>query len=528
MARLLVQLKLRLLGNALRGSTRARVSFIASTIVAFLFALSAFTGLAALRGHVAAVDLVTVTFTVFAFGWLILPLLAFGLDSTLDPATLALYPLRTRALATGLLAASATGAWPAANVLGLLGVTVGLARGPAGVIVAVLAVLLQVLFCITLARCVTTGLAGLLRSRRGKDLAVLLIIPIFALYEAFVQLVPRLTAEGKLTLASFGGVDAWMRWIPPGLAAHAIQDASDGRLGLAVLRLAVLAAVIVALGWGWIRLLNRALVTVDTSTQSSAVREAALPFARYGLLGAVTARAWLYQRRDPGTLVYWAITAVVMVASSISTILTPAYLGGLLGSAGLGAAMMGIFHANAIGMTGPGFGTEMQALDGRRPLRAWFSGQNIAVAMVAVPLLAVVSFGLAAVARHPLDGFLGLAVDLAGIGAGLALGDVFTVTWPYPMVKKPGNPTRGAADGYLGSAFAGMIGTLVGVAVAVAPVILAAVFTGSVPAGVRMPVLVVAAGGYGFVLARTGAAIAARRAEPKLPELYQVAVRSQL
>ena len=148
--------------------------------------------------------------------------------------------------------------------------------------------------------------------------------------------------------------------------------------------------------------------------------------------------------------------------------------------------------------------------------------------MVAVPLLAAVSFALAAVARHPLDGFLGLAVDLAGIGAGLALGDVFTVTWPYPMVKKPGNPTRGAADGYLGSAFAGMIGTLAGVAVAVAPVILAAVFTGSVPAGVRMPVLVVAAGGYGFVLARTGAAIAARRAEPKLPELYQVAVRSQL
>jgi hypothetical protein len=29
-------------------------------------------------------------------------------------------------------------------------------------------------------------------------------------------------------------------------------------------------------------------------------------------------------------------------------------------------------------------------------------------------------------------------------------------------------------------------------------------------------------------IAVTGAAIAARRAEPKLPELYQVAVRSQL
>ena len=135
----------------------------------------------------------------FAFGWLILPLLAFGLDGTLDPATLALYPLRTRPLAVGLLAASATGAWPLANLLGLAGAIIGLAHGALGVVVALLAVLLQVLFCITLARFVTTVLAGLLRSRRGKDFAAFLVIPIFALYEAFAQVVPRLAAEGKIT-----------------------------------------------------------------------------------------------------------------------------------------------------------------------------------------------------------------------------------------------------------------------------------------------------------------------------------------
>ena len=85
MARLLVQLKLRLLRNALRSSTQAKVSFIISTIFAGLVAVGTFVGLAALRGHAAAVDLTTVVFTIFAFGWLILPLLAFGLDGTLDP-----------------------------------------------------------------------------------------------------------------------------------------------------------------------------------------------------------------------------------------------------------------------------------------------------------------------------------------------------------------------------------------------------------------------------------------------------------
>src|SRR5580658_3457004 len=156
MARLLVQLKLRLLRNALRSSSQAKAGFIVSTIAAALVAAGTFAGLAALRGNSASVDLTTVIFTLFAFGWLTLPLLASGLDGTLDPATLALYPLRTRPLAAGLLAASATGAWPVANLIGLLGVTVGLARGGLAVLVAVVAVVLQVLFCITLARFVTT------------------------------------------------------------------------------------------------------------------------------------------------------------------------------------------------------------------------------------------------------------------------------------------------------------------------------------------------------------------------------------
>ena len=90
-----------------------------------------------------------------------------------------------------------------ATLIGLLGVTVGLARGGLGLFVTVLAVLLEVLFCITLAWFVTAALAGLLRSRRGKDFAAFLIIPIFALYEVFTQVVPKLTAEGKLTPASF-------------------------------------------------------------------------------------------------------------------------------------------------------------------------------------------------------------------------------------------------------------------------------------------------------------------------------------
>jgi ABC-2 type transport system permease protein len=526
---LLVQLKLRLLRNALRSSTGAKVSFILSTIFACLFAIGAFIVLALLRGSSASVDLTTVMFTIVAFGWLILPILAFGLDGTLDPATLALYPLRTRPLVVGLLAASAAGAWPLANVLGLLGVTVGLAHGGLGLLVAVVAVVLQVLFCMTLARLVTTSMARLLRSRKGKDLAAFLVIPVFALYEFFIQVVPRVAAEGKITAASFTGIDSWLRWLPPGLAAHAIQDASSGRFGAAAARLALLAAIIVALGWLWIRALSRALVSVDTTTQASRVRAAALPLARFGLRGTVAARFWIYQRREPTSLVYWVMTAVIMVVVSISSIVgRQAHASIVIASAIFGAGFVGYFHADSVGMTGAPFVIEALALTDRRSLRAYFSGQNLALSVVGVPLLTAICFGLAAAVRHPGEGVLAAAVGLAGLGAGLGLSDILTAVLPYPMVKRTGSPMRQAAQGYQARAFGGVISSLVGVAALASPVIVAGVLTSGDPAAVRTPVLLVCAGAYGLALAWIGVRIAARVAQDKLPELCQVAVLSNL
>jgi ABC-2 type transport system permease protein len=527
MARLLVQLKLRLVLNALRASAGARVAFVLDTILAALVAGGIFYLLAILPGGIAAADLTTVIFSFFALAWLVLPVMIFGLDSTLDPAALALYPIRTRPLAVGLLAASATGAWPAATLIGLLGVTIGLARGALGVLIALLAVVLQVLFCITLARFVTTGLAGVLRSRRGKDFAALLFLPIFAVYEGFFQIVPKLASEGALTASSFGGVDLWLRWTPPGLAVHAIFDASTGHPGTALLRLALLAGIIVVLGAAWIRSLRRALVTTDTSTQS-AVRGAALPFARYGLRGTVAARFWLYQRREPYSLIYWGITAVIMAVVAFRLILSPDWLGGLLASGAAGGAFVGAFHSNAIGWSGPGFGLEAMALNGRPALRAYFSGQNIALGTIAVPLVTAVCFGLAAVARHPMDGFLGMAVGLAGIGAGLAMANLFTVASAYPVERRGGTPMPRAASGYNGQAAGSQLVILLGVGVAVTPVILAAVFTRTDPAVIWTPVLVVGAAAYGLALAWAGARGAAAVAEQKLPELAQIAIQSNL
>jgi ABC-2 type transport system permease protein len=525
-ARLLVQLKLRLLVNALRSSDSAKISFIISSAFAVLLAIFAFLVLAAFRGKSTSVELTSVIFTVFAFGWLIAPVMVFGVDSTLDPAALALYPLRTRPLAVGLLAASFTGLWPLANIIGLLGVTVGLASGAFGVIVAVVAVVLQVLFCIALSRFMTTSLASLLRSRRGRDLAAFGIIPLFALYELFTQVVPKAVSEGKITAASFTGFDSWMRWLPPGLAAHAIQDASDGRPGMAFARLGALAAVIAVLVWLWVRSLGRALVTADTTTHSSRVRGTRLPLAGLGLRGTVAARFWLYQRREPLSLVYWALVAVLTAAPSASSVFGhqrhPAVI---LVSAVFGTAFVGIFHANSAGLTGPAFVLEATALGRGRDLRAYFSGQNLVLCVIGTPLVAAVCFALAAVAGDPGMGIEAAPVVLAGIGAALGLGDLFTAALPYPMVRRAGTPLLLPAPGYAGYRLGGLL-TLAGTAVLAAPVIAGAVLAANGPDAIRVGAMLPCAAAYGFALAVIGVRLAAKLAQRKLPEMCQAALRT--
>jgi len=349
------------------------------------------------------------------------------------------------------------------------------------------------------------------------------------LYEFFTQVVPKEAADGRFTAASFNGIDSWLRWLPPGLAAHAIGDASDGHPGVALLRLALLAAVIVAAGWLWVRSLSRALVTADTTTQSSRVHGAALPLARCGLRGAVAARFWIYQRREPTSLVFWVITAVIMAAVSARAILGPqGHPAFVLGSAVIGAGFVGYFHANTVGLTGPPFVLEASALTGRRELRSYFSGQDIVLGVIAVPLLTAVSFGLAAVAGRPAFGFLGTAVGLAGLGAALALSNIFTVVLAYPMDKRAGNPIRQAAQGYASYQLLAVFGSVGATALAASPVIIATVLTSADPASVRMPALLLFATAYGLALAMAGPRIAAVAAEGRLPELCQVAIRSKL
>jgi ABC-2 type transport system permease protein len=319
-----------------------------------------------------------------------------------------------------------------------------------------------------------------------------------------------------------------MRWLPPGLAAHAIQDASTGHAGTALLRLALLAGIVLALGAVWVRSLARGLVTADTSTQAAAVRGRPLPFSWAGIRGTVAGRYLIYQRRDPGSILRWCVAAILMIVTTISTIRTPHYHSGLFVSAIVGAGMIGAGNSNSIGLTGPGFELESAALTSRRAMQAYFGGRAIALAAVGVPLLLVMSFVVAVVAGHPASWLWIMPVDLGALGAALALSGMLTAGLAYPLQKRAGSPVPTTAGGYGGQAFGGTMGSLVGTAVAAIPLILIVNYTYSLAASVRIPLLVVCCGAYGLALAWGGVRAAAATAAQQLPQLTQIAIATKL
>src|SRR5437762_2877050 len=76
------------------------------------------------------------------------------------------------------------GAVAAATLLGLSGAVIGYTTSPASLVVVAAAIVVEVALCLTASRAVITALSRMLRSRRGRDVSVILV--------ALVALLPQL------------------------------------------------------------------------------------------------------------------------------------------------------------------------------------------------------------------------------------------------------------------------------------------------------------------------------------------------
>ncbi|TMR96101.1 hypothetical protein [Nonomuraea basaltis] len=508
---LFAQLKIRLLAGNLRGDLQRKLGFIFTMVIATGLAALGFFLMSLLRlaPPGIAASLVIVLFAFFLFSWMIVPLLAFGLDDTLDPAKLSLFPLRTRRLAVGMFTASVTGVWPAAMLIVTFGALVALPASAGGVLLGVPAVLLQFALCVVTSRLITTSLSSALRTRRGRD-----VLAVAALLVVVLAQLPNLVINRGFgdPVAMLHQMAAVLRWTPPGMAAHAIAD--GGLIGLA--ELAFLALLVAALAWLWIKALSRALVTPDVSTQAASVRRETGLVDRLvpdGPLAAVVTKELKYIRRDPRFRVGWFSAIVITLVLSFS--LGNTAEGGPgpgvpIAITTLGALMIAIQSGNAFGIDGRSLWMNAVTFGSERGLATDLAGRHLASALIAVPLLAVIAVGTGVFTGHPASILPAMLAGWGALGIGLGVGSVASVVLPYTVPERM-NAFSGAAPGQGGQAFASSIGAMLSIALLSLPFMVPLLF-GFLWVCVVAPF-------YGLLAEALGRRLGARIGFARMPEL---------
>jgi ABC-2 type transport system permease protein len=503
---LFVRLKLRLVAGSLRHPARAALVVVGSLLgLAGVGLVGA--ALVVFRDEPATVAATGVLVaTVLALGWATIPIAAFGVDETLDVSRLALLPLTRGRLLAGLLAGALLGVPPLLTVL-LVGVTVGATVTSAvAVPVAGLAGVLLVAMCLLLGRVTTSGLSRLLRSRRGRDLAVLvgLLIVVAA------QLPRLLLADvDERRLVSIGGV---LRWFPPGAAVRAVADASAGRWGPALLSLAAAAAFVGLLLAAWYVALGAALTVVDAST-APAGRRAGF---RGGRLAAVAQKELRYAWRDPRLKFGWLQMMLFGVGVPAFSLWGEGRFLPLL-AAVFSALLLAAQQFNVLGPEGSAFWLTAVATATERDARTDLAGRNLAVAAVGLAWAVVASVVLAVLAGSGVASVpAAVGAAAAVLGAGLGVGVVISVLGAYPVPDQAAAAFAGPGAGR--GCLAGLLWTVgvLATGVLAAPVVGPALASGSWPVA-----LAVAVGGpaWGGLLAWVGRRLAAAHLVTHLPEL---------
>nr|WP_297429303.1 hypothetical protein [uncultured Actinotalea sp.] len=475
----LVRLKLSLLRNGLKRGVWQVVGLV----------LAAVYGLGVLALAVTSVVVLAVTAdlelrrtalvllgTVLVAGWWIVPLLAFGLDATLQIDRFVTFALRRRDLAVGLFLASLVGVPGLVTVLGALASGLVWAREGPAVLVGVVGGAVGAATAVLGARVLTTLLGPALGNRRARDLiAIVAIVPLMLLG-------PILTGVGQGLAAlqdRLPRIADVAAWTPLGAPWALGADAAAGDWGALGLRLLLVLGVLGLLVLAWDRALAASLVRRPGASSS------ARPASGLGLLGrvpasptwAVAARCLTYWRRDPrysGSVVVVPLLPVLF-----------AFLGndGLLLAAGpVAAYLMGWAISADVAYDHTAFWTHLAA-----PVRGVQDrlGRVVAAAALGLPAAVVITVvGLAITGRWELALPL-LALDAGVLATALGLASVASAQLVVPVPKPGESPfasPQGGSSALLLSQLAGTAALLVLAAPGVVLTLLAA-STGSAGLG---------------------------------------------
>lgn len=457
---------------------------------------------------------------VVALGWAVLPLFFPSGDDTLDPTRLVMLPLRPQPLVRALLVSSMIGIGPLFTLCLAVGSVLALAHGPAGVLFAVIAVPLTLLLCVALSRAVTTANVRLLNSRKGRDLAVLsgLVIAVGIQFVNFGA--QRLGEAGGLsTLEPAGNV---ARWLPGASAIAAVDAASDGAYGVAVLQLLITVAALVALVWLWQRGLVKLMTAPDGSTLAAAAEPTRKESGRTGLstllpegrTATVVHRSLLYIVRDPKTKAAWvtalAIGAIVPLINALQGT-------GSIYFACFAAGMLGMQMYNQFGQDTSAFWMVALTISSTRDAYVELRARALALLLITLPYTVVVCVATAALlgSWQALPGVLGISFAL--LGAMLAIGAVASALFPYSIPQE--GAFKNVAPGQGGLAWISILGGMLAAPVLAGPVIALTVWLHIADRQDVLWLVIPAGAVFGALIGWAGLRIAAPRTANRLPEI---------
>jgi len=296
----LVRLKLALLRNGFRRSPWQLVGVILGGLYALGLLAMLIAGLFFLSYTEPATARAAVILGGSAafLGWALIPLVALGVDMTLDPARFVTFAVPMPQLLAGLAIGGVVGIPGLITLLAALGQAAAWWQHPAAMVAAVPCAVLAVLTAVVLSRLTTSATTALASSRRFKDVSgVIAIVPLVLLGPITVGVM-----EGLRSSQDFLPVLAdTLSWTPLGSIWAVPGDLALGHAGAAAAKLAISVLALAVLAWLWSLSLARALVTpAHNSVNSRRAGNLGL-FARVPATpaGAVAARALIYWLKDP-------------------------------------------------------------------------------------------------------------------------------------------------------------------------------------------------------------------------------------
>jgi ABC-2 type transport system permease protein len=497
--------------------------------------------------HDYAVELLFVVLFGLYVLWAILPLLQYTLNEGLDVTRLQTYPV-TRAEQMVALVLVTLMDVSTLFIVGLfVAILVGWSANPIAIAFTFAALAFAYIHIVSLSQLVLATLMGLLRSRRYRDLSIILFAFFGAACSFSSQIISYLLRDSDLSGLINLPVVGYLRWTPPGMAAQAIVRAHEGAYGEAALWLLALVALIPLVVALWAVVLDRGITTAEAGGAARGGRRAAttqvaapIPAARSARarrtlipapVRAVAGKDLRYFWRDPQlkAMILSSLLILVFIFLPRLTAGPEAFRSsnGFLGSYLVYVAPLpAIFLSLNLSLNA--FGLERQAaqtlfLFPVRPLYVLL-GKNLAVAFVATLALLVSTLGLAALSGKWEDAPVAFTVGIAGMLVTMGCGNITSILLPSRVRQmRTGENRISGENGCLRAILSGIALTVVWILLA--PVAAAVALPLLLGHSELLPLTLVASVLYAAALHQLATWLIAPSMLKRAPEILEVVAR---